>query len=51
MKVTVRDVPIHYLDEGEGRPILMLHGRPADHRLPRHNLEPIFEGRSGVLGR
>jgi pimeloyl-ACP methyl ester carboxylesterase len=47
VKVSVRDIPVHYLDEGEGRPVLMLHGRPADHRLMHHNLEPIFQGRSG----
>lgn len=46
--VTVRDIPVHYLDEGgEGRPVLMLHGVPADHRLMHHHLESIFEGRSG----
>jgi pimeloyl-ACP methyl ester carboxylesterase len=47
VKVTVRGIPIHYLDEGKGRPVLMLHGRPGDHRLPHHHLEPIFTTRPG----
>ena len=45
--VTVRDIPVHYVEEGTGRAVVMLHGRPADHRLMHHNLEPIFAGRDG----
>lgn len=47
MQVTVRGIPIHYRDEGGGRPVLMLHGRPADHRLMHHHLEPVFAARPG----
>jgi len=47
VQITVRDIPVHYLDEGEGRPVLILHGRPGDHRLPHDQLEPIFTSRGG----
>lgn len=32
---------------GEGRPILMLHGTPVDHNQMKHEMEPVFEARSG----
>ena len=47
MKLTVRGVPVHYLDEGAGRPVLVLHGRPADHRSVSNDLELIFAGKPG----
>jgi pimeloyl-ACP methyl ester carboxylesterase len=47
MRHTVRGHPVHYEAVGEGRPIVMLHGLPADHRLPLHHLEPVFAGRPG----
>ena len=47
MQHMVRGVAVHYEVVGDGRPIVMLHGLPADHRLPRHHLEPVFEGRPG----
>lgn len=47
MKVEVRGVPVHYEVRGEGRPLLVLHGRPVDHRDMMHQLEPLFERREG----
>lgn len=47
MRVNVRDIPVHYLDEGRGRPILMIPGRPGFHLGPAHHMEPIFAVRSG----
>jgi pimeloyl-ACP methyl ester carboxylesterase len=47
VKVTVRGLPVHYVEHGEGRPIVLLHGRPADHRLMTTAFEPIFEARAG----
>ncbi len=47
MELTVRGLPIHYEEAGSGRPLVVLHGWPADHRLPSHHLEPIFAERKG----
>jgi pimeloyl-ACP methyl ester carboxylesterase len=47
MEVAVRGVPIHYVEVGEGRPHLMLHGWPADHHHIQHDLEPSFTDRDG----
>ncbi|HEY3334291.1 MAG TPA: alpha/beta hydrolase [Candidatus Limnocylindrales bacterium] len=47
MRRTVRGTDLQYVEIGEGRPIVMLHGLPADHRLPLHHLEPVFERRPG----
>jgi pimeloyl-ACP methyl ester carboxylesterase len=47
MPLTVRGIPVHHVEAGSGRPVVMLHGLPADHRLPRHHLEPVFDGRAG----
>jgi pimeloyl-ACP methyl ester carboxylesterase len=47
MRVTVRGLPVHYVELGEGRPIVFLHGLPADHRTMRIAFEPILEARPG----
>ena len=47
MELVVRGVPVHYDEAGVGRPHLMLHGWPADHRHIRHDMEPSFAGRDG----
>jgi pimeloyl-ACP methyl ester carboxylesterase len=47
MQVDVDGLAIQYESHGEGRPILMLHGWPADHRLMTIPLEPLFEARTG----
>ncbi len=47
METTVDGVAIHYAEVGQGRPVLALHGWPADHNHVRHELEPCFEGRPG----
>jgi pimeloyl-ACP methyl ester carboxylesterase len=46
-RTTVLDVPVRYEEVGAGRPLLVLHGWPGDHRAPKHFLEPLFEGRTG----
>lgn len=47
MQVTVSGIPINYLDVGEGRPLVVLHGRPTDHRAGAYHLEPLFDDRPG----
>lgn len=44
---TVNDVTITYYASGDGFPLVMLHGRGADHRVSLHMLEPVFETRAG----
>jgi hypothetical protein len=40
-------INVHYEVVGEGRPILMLHGWPLDHRHLLSEMEPVFERREG----
>ncbi|HEY7021913.1 MAG TPA: alpha/beta hydrolase [Ktedonobacterales bacterium] len=47
MECFVRSIPVHYEERGEGRPILMLHGMPTDHRQIMYEMEPLFAQRSG----
>lgn len=47
MQIEVRGIPVHYEQFGEGRPVLLLHGTPADHDHMVRAFEPIFERRSG----
>jgi pimeloyl-ACP methyl ester carboxylesterase len=47
MRLRVRDIDLHYVEAGEGRPIVILHGLPADHRMPLDHLEPVFAARPG----
>ena len=47
MECQVRDTSIYYEEIGTGRPILMLHGWPADHRHMVSELEPLFVNRNG----
>jgi len=43
----VAGMPLHVLDVGAGRPILMLHGNPLDHRVLSEPFEPWFAERPG----
>jgi pimeloyl-ACP methyl ester carboxylesterase len=45
---TVRDIPIHYEEIGEGRPVVLLHGFSMEHRFMTHTYEPIFAARAGA---
>ncbi|MEO5919364.1 MAG: alpha/beta hydrolase [Candidatus Limnocylindrales bacterium] len=47
MKITVRGIPVHYVEEGEGRPVLVLHGLPSHHRAVSDAIEPVFADRPG----
>jgi len=43
----VDSLPVHYEERGRGTPILMLHGRDADHRQMQADMEPLFAERTG----
>ncbi len=47
MRRMARGIDLHYVEAGDGRPIVMLHGLPGDHRFLLHHLEPVFETRPG----
>lgn len=47
MECHVNGVPVHYEEQGAGRPILMLHGWPGDHRYMTYHFEPVFAQKSG----
>lgn len=46
MECNINDIPLYYEECGAGRPILMLHGRPLDHRHMAGDFEPIFATRT-----
>lgn len=43
------DVAINYETYGSGRPMVMLPGRPSDHRVMARFMEPVFTQREGWL--
>ena len=45
MECKVRDVTMFYDDVGTGRPLLLLHGLPLDHRHIANDIEPLFAKR------
>jgi len=49
MECKLENITIHYEMYGEGKPMLLLHGRPLDHRCISGCMEPIFRNRKGWL--
>ena len=47
MKCDLKNITIHYETFGEGKPIVMLHGWPIDHRVMVSTMEPIFQDHAG----
>lgn len=47
MQSRVLDFDVYYEEAGAGRPLLMLHGLPLDHRHIAHDMEPLFADREG----
>jgi pimeloyl-ACP methyl ester carboxylesterase len=47
MQCRVLGADVYYEEAGAGRPLLMLHGWPLDHRHMAHDFEPIFAARGG----
>jgi pimeloyl-ACP methyl ester carboxylesterase len=46
-EIELDGISIYYEVVGEGRPIVMLHGWPLDHRHMASDLEPVFQRRGG----
>src|SRR5438105_13025526 len=49
MKCNLGDIAIFYETYGAGRPIVMVPGRPRDHRVMLRFMEPLFAQRDGWL--
>lgn len=49
MECNIGDIAIYYETYGTGRPIVMLPGRPSDHRIMMRFMEPLFTQRDGWL--
>src|SRR5258708_24940751 len=49
MVCNVGDLAIYYETYGSGRPMVMLPGRPSDHRVMARFMEPVFTQREGWL--
>lgn len=47
MKCELKGITVHYETFGEGKPIIMLHGWPLDHRIMESIMEPLFKNRDG----
>lgn len=47
VEVTIKSLPIHYEEIGEGIPLFLLHGLGIDHRHIQADMEPLFAARSG----
>ena len=47
MQQVVGDVPVHYVEHGEGVPVLALHGAGVDHREVMACLEPVLDAVTG----
>jgi pimeloyl-ACP methyl ester carboxylesterase len=47
MKTRERDIAVHYVEHGAGRPVLVLHGTGVDHREAEACFEPVFGGLAG----
>jgi pimeloyl-ACP methyl ester carboxylesterase len=47
MECQIGDTTVYYEEHGVGRPLLMLHGSPLDHRHIANDIEPLFEHRNG----
>lgn len=46
-RIRIHDLELHYLEHGEGPPVVLLHGWPTHAQLYRHAL-PVIEGRRAI---
>lgn len=51
MECRVGDVAVHYVEHGEGMPVLVLHGAGVDHREAEGCFEPALGAHGGLLRR
>ena len=49
MECKLENASIYYETRGKGRPLLILHGAPLDHRHMLDAMEPVFEHRRGWM--
>lgn len=47
MKCNLGKIEVNYEVYGSGKPIIMLHGSPVDHRIMKGCMEPIFKNKEG----
>jgi pimeloyl-ACP methyl ester carboxylesterase len=47
MKTRAGEIPVHYVEHGTGRPVLVLHGAGVDHREAEACFEPVLGGVAG----
>jgi pimeloyl-ACP methyl ester carboxylesterase len=47
MEIRLKNISLYYEETGRGRPLLMLHGWPLDHRSMKGAFEPLFADRPG----
>jgi pimeloyl-ACP methyl ester carboxylesterase len=47
VEYVVGDLPVHYVEHGEGSPVLALHGAGVDHREVMACLDPVFDAFTG----
>jgi pimeloyl-ACP methyl ester carboxylesterase len=47
VEYVIGDVPMHYVEYGEGLPVLTLHGAGVDHREVMGCLDPVFDAPPG----
>ena len=48
MECMIGDLPVHYVEQGEGLPVLALHGAGVDHREVMGCLDPVLAARTGI---
>jgi pimeloyl-ACP methyl ester carboxylesterase len=48
MEIRVGQVAVHYMEHGNGRPVLLLHGAGVDHREAEACFEPVLDDVAGL---
>src|SRR3954447_18678926 len=48
MEIRAGQVVVHYVEHGNGRPVLVLHGAGVDHHEPEACFDPLLDGVAGL---